>query len=384
MLALAILSAIVFGAVITGIIMNVFLSKAREKIKEQFFNIESLKSDLLTQSQLIDTFKAITGDTFSAHISKLTELSESRLEGAGKLISQDLEGKKAAIDMSLGEVNRGLSELLIVSTAVKTGLQSSQDQTLRLREVTVGLQQVLSSSQARGSWGERMVEDIIQKLGLVEGVNYQKQQTIETGERPDFTFILPAGKSIHLDVKFPMAKYEEYINAESEGAAEAAAVEFIKDVKGHIKSLAARGYIDEKTVEFVILFIPNESIYGFIHHYSPDILDYALDNNVIMASPINLYAVLSLIRQSIKSFAMSEKASEMMQLLGKFKAQWAKYVETQNKIGESLARAQRQFDDMVGTRTRALERVISSVDAIEAGDETEMIIESAGQVGIGT
>lgn len=382
MLLIALFIGLIVGAIAVWAFMSRILSKEGNLNKHLNMRVESLQEQIQTQDQLIDTFKAISGDTFAAHITKLTELSEGRLKGAGELISQDLASKKSAIDSSLGDVNQRLREVMAASSEIKEGLQNSQDQTLRLREVTTGLQQVLSSSQARGSWGERMVEDIIQKLGMVEGVNYQKQQTIKTGERPDFTFILPAGKSIHLDVKFPMANYEKHINAENEPAAAAAALDFIKDVKGHIKTLASRGYVNEKTVDYVILFIPNESIYGFIHHYAPDIMDFAMDNKVVLASPINLYAVLSLIRQSIKSFAMSEKASEMMELLGKFKGQWGKYVEVQTKMGEGIARLQKQYDDMVGTRTRSLDRVISNVAEIEAGDET-LKIEIAGDVGIG-
>ena len=109
-------------------------------------------------------------------------------------------------------------------------------------------------------------------------------------------------------------------------------------------------------------------------------MDYAMDNRVVMASPINLYAVLSLVRQSIKSFAMSEKASEIIQLLGKFRIQWDKYIDVQTKMGNSLAQATKHYDDMVGTRTRKLEGALAKVGAIEGGEVLQ--IEPADDVGI--
>ena len=73
----------------------------------------------------------------------------------------------------------------------------------------------LSSSQKRGQWGERIVEDILNVIGLIEGINYTKQGVVESGERPDFTFKLPKEKIIYMDVKFPLAHYERYIIGES-------------------------------------------------------------------------------------------------------------------------------------------------------------------------
>ena len=96
-----------------------------------------------------------------------------------------LEGKKKLIDSNLETVSKTLEELKKQSTVLVTQLGESQKETGKLRSTTEDLRNVLSSSQARGQWGERMVKDILDLMGLVENVNYVSQKSMESGERPD-------------------------------------------------------------------------------------------------------------------------------------------------------------------------------------------------------
>ena len=92
-------------------------------------------------------------------------------------------------------------------------------------------------------------------------------------------------------------------------------------MKNHIKDVAGRNYVNpaEGTVDYVLLFIPNESIYGFINQEDTDLIDYALNKKVLLCSPLTLYAMLSLIYQATRNFAMEEKATEVMNLLDTFR-----------------------------------------------------------------
>ena len=93
---------------------------------------------------------------------------------------------------------------------------------------------------------------------VMEDKNYIKQTQIESGEKPDYTFLLPKEKTLNMDVKFPLASYERYINAEREEERETQKKEFLKDVKNHIKEVAGREYVNpaEGTVDYVLLFSP--------------------------------------------------------------------------------------------------------------------------------
>ena len=100
----------------------------------------------------------------------------------------------------------------------------------------------------------------------------------------------------------------------------------------------------------MLVFIPNESIYAFIHQSDPDILEYALKNHIILCSPITLFAVLQLIHQAVSNFAMEERAGEIMGLVAEFEKQWNKYSEQLEKMGRRIADAQKEYDTLTTTR----------------------------------
>jgi len=123
------------------------------------------------------------------------------------------------------------------------------------------------------------------------------------------------------------------------------------------------------------MFIPNESIYGFINQEDTKLIDYALEKKVLLCSPLTLYAMLSLIYQATRNFAMEEKATEVMNLLNAFRLQWDKYVEVMDKMGRSLETAQKDYDTMVGTRKNQLEKPLSKIEEITSGGEVGELVE---------
>src|SRR5262249_9793772 len=158
---------------------------------------------------------------------------------------------------------------------------TAADQTAALAQVTSGLREALASSKVRGQWGERMAEDVLKVAGFVEHVNYEKQKPIPgAGTRPDFTFVLPNGRRLNMDVKFPLDNYVKYLEASKNSTVEAAAClkDFLRDIRAKIREVISRDYIDpgQGTVDYVLLFIPNEQIYGFIHEQDRSILDEAI------------------------------------------------------------------------------------------------------------
>ena len=111
--------------------------------------------------------------------------------------------------------DNNLKNLSENTVALKSQMEESRKQVGELSDTTIQLRQILSSSQARGQWGERMVEDILNFIGLSEGINYDKQ-TQSGKDRPDFTFFLPDKRRLNMDVKFPMNHYEKYLSSEIE------------------------------------------------------------------------------------------------------------------------------------------------------------------------
>ena len=322
-------------------------------------------------------FKSLASDIAKENRKDFINIAGEKLKDISKQADENLIKKKELIDQNLGDMKKTLKSLHDQSVKLTGNLETSSKETQKLQESTSKLREILSSSQKRGQWGERMVEDILDFIGFMKDKNYVKQSQVESGEKPDYTFLLPKEKKLNMDVKFPLASYERYINSELEEEMEAHRKEFLKDVKNHIKDVAGRNYVNpaEGTVDYVLLFIPNESIYGFINQEDTDLIDYALDKKVLLCSPLTLYAMLSLIYQATRNFAMEEKATEVMNLLDTFRLQWVKYVEVMDKMGRSLETAKKDYDTLVSTRKNQLEKPLTQIEEITSGGEVTELVE---------
>jgi DNA recombination protein RmuC len=212
--------------------------------------------------------------------------------------------------------------------------------------------------------------------GFIEGINYKKQKALESG-RPDFTFLLPQNLIVNMDVKFPFDNYQHYLEASEEVERQRFKEQFLRDVKLKIKEVTTRDYIDpeQHTIDYVILFIPNEQVYAFINQADNAILDEALKNRVILCSPLTLYAILAVIRQAVDNFNLENTAGRMLSLLGAFKKQWGMFIDSMDRMGKRIEDARREFDSLVSTRRKQLERPLRQIEEIrtEKGINIEML-----------
>ena len=240
----------------------------------------------------------------------------------------------------------------------------AQRVTEALRCTAEGLERVLANPQARGQWGERMCDDVLRAAGLIEGVNYAKQLTLPDGTRPDVTFLLPDDRRLHMDVKFPLAGYLRWCEAASDKERAQASAAFLRDVRNRVKELARPGYADERTVGFVLLFIPNEAVYGFIHGTDASLADEALAQRVVLCSPFTLFAVLGVIRQAADAMALQRGADEVLDLLAGFTKQWDQFTERLEAVGRGLQTVQNAYEQVNGPRRRQLERQLDKVETV--------------------
>ena len=155
---------------------------------------------------------------------------------------------------------------------------------------------------------------------------------------------------------------------------------FLRDVKARVKEVTGREYInpEQNTVDYALLFIPNEQIYGFIQEQDSSILDEGLKNRVIFCSPLTLFAVLAVIRQAVDNFALERTSNEILSLLGMFKKQWTAFLEKMEVLGKRIADAQKEYDALTETRRRQLERPLNKIENLrmqrglpEATDEED-------------
>lgn len=244
-----------------------------------------------------------------------------------------------------------------------------------------------------GQWGERMADDVLRMCGFVEDINYTKQKTLEAGSRPDFTFLLPRGLKLNMDVKFPLDNYLRWMEAESDMERKGFRDAFLRNIRDKIKEVSTRSYIDPagNTLDYVLMFIPNEHIYAFIHEQDASVLEDALRSKVIFCSPITLFAVLAVIRQAVDNFALERTSHEILGLFGVFREQWGKFIDQLDKLGKKLTETQKEYDALATTRRKQLERPLAKIERLKSGgklaepdDEKEIyVLPGKGDSGAG-
>jgi DNA recombination protein RmuC len=310
-------------------------------------------------------------------VETLVTLAGERFDARAGDNAADLAGKKALIDAELERVGTTLEQVTAVvrqlerDRAEQLGKVTQQLQGVtqvhgELQATTGALREALTSSQARGQWGERMAEDVLRAAGFKHGLNYVTQRTLASGARPDVTFLLPGDLQLHMDVKFPLANYLAMLECAGEADREACRKAFLKDVRARVKELSTRGYVDraDGTVDCVLLFLPNEQVYGYVHEQDAQLLDDALRQDVVLCSPTTLFAVLAVIRQSCDTVALQRTSDEILGLLAGFQEQWGRYTDEVDKLGRQLETVTRTFDQVNGTRRRKLEKQLDRVEVV--------------------
>jgi DNA recombination protein RmuC len=326
----------------------------------------SRERDLAVQAA-VEQAVLFTREQLGAH----TQASDASLAGRQELIDAKLGEVQAGVHADLGRLSQ-LVQQLGESTSERFGqvdrsLQVHTEITQSLAGTTSSLREALASSNARGQWGERMAEDVLRMAGMEEKVNYFKRTSVAgdgTGI-PDFTFVLPKGHVLFMDVKFPMASYLKFLEAGTDAERSAYRATFVRDVRARVRELAKREYAqadDRPTVDNVLLFVPNESLAAFIHESDTSLVEEAMAQHVVICSPLTLFAFLGVIRQAFDNFMIEQTSKEILGLLGKFDQQWGKYTEQIDKVRRQFDMVNRSFEELATTRRRALERPLNSID----------------------
>jgi DNA recombination protein RmuC len=350
--------------------------------------------DLVVQRAVADAVESLRAQSVAerdaavrAALEQAAVLQREQLGAAADRVRQqssaELGAKKDVIDARLDQVHTEMRTELarlgqMVSSLAETSAEKfgQVDQSLRshveitqtLSESARALREAMASPTARGQWGERMAEDVLRLAGFVENVNYVKQTQLDgAAGRPDFTFPLPKGHELYMDVKFPMAGYLRYLDAGSDAERQAHRTAFLRDVRARVKELAKRDYANEsarQAVDYVLMFLPNEQLTGFIHEADPTLLDEAMGQRVVICSPLTLFAFLGVIRQAYDDFVIEQTSDQILTLIGKFGQQWQKYSSQMDKVKASFERLDRQFDELVGTRRRQLEKPLQQLEDV--------------------
>lgn len=280
------------------------------------------------------------------------------LDNNQKLFSQVVSSLEKQLETSRREVG----DLTKQNAAIREQLENTAKMTENLQVSTDSLKNLLSNNRLRGEWGEQVAEDLLLAAGFVEKVNFIKQATTKEG-RPDFTILLPDGSKLNVDAKFPFDDLMEYQASKTEMAKKIALNKFGTSIKNKVKSITNKDYINpqDKTLDFVIMFIPNEMIFSFIYEKLPDINAYCNERKVVLAGPFGFTAVLRLVMQAHKNFGYEKHLQEIFGLVSKFQEEYGKFGEHMQRLGSQLDTAQKTFREVEGTRSRQLSKVVDRI-----------------------
>lgn len=352
---------------------------ARELADELFRDSESRRQAELDAviANMKDSFGNLSLEALSKANDELVKLGKSVLATEREAGAKDLGEKKGLIDQQLKEMTTRLENVSSLMKElekdreqkfgeVSQHLKNAGERTAELQQTTHSLREALASTKARGQWGERMAEDVLRMAGFVENVNYIKQKATEGGKIPDFTFSLPKELTLNMDAKFPLDNYMRYLESETPTEKEKYCKDFLKDVKARVKEVKSREYIDPGggTVDYALLFIPNEQVYAFIHEQDSTILDNALKDKVVFCSPITLFAVLAIIRQAVDNFALEKASNQMLSHFGRFENEWRKFLEKLEALGKKIAGAHSDYEALITTRRRKLDKPLNEIDSL--------------------
>ncbi|EKD91008.1 MAG: hypothetical protein ACD_30C00052G0026 [uncultured bacterium] len=319
---------------------------------------------------------------------QLVLLANEKLQAEKQDIKTDLQNKKTSIEDLIKRIHQELeqsnkrtekAELERVGSfrELKQEMENNRRITEQLSATTEGLKKVLSNNQLRGQFGEQVAEELLRMVGFVNGVDYQHNKILVGAEtRPDFTIFLPDGVKINIDVKFPYANLQKMTETQDEGMKREYVKLFEKDIKDKIKQVTSREYInpEDNTVDFVIMFIPNEMIFSYIYEKMGSVWEDGMKQKVIFAGPFNFTAILRLIRQSYSNFKYQNNVRNIITYIKIFEEEFRKYNQEFVKIGDRLESLNDQYAKVDSTRTKQL---IRSVDKIVSEDNKADDVSSA-------
>jgi DNA recombination protein RmuC len=312
-------------------------------------------------------------------------LAGQKLEAASKNLKDDFELRQDAIAKLIERLQlelKNANEKLEKAERERFGSYRSLEQqileqsrrTQDLINTTDNLRKVLGNKQGRGFFGEQIAEEILKMSGFTLNIDYTKQESLTTGSKPDFTVILPNKMRINVDAKFPYENYVRYVEATEEEQRRSYMQQFRADTREKIAQVTTRDYINpnEMTVDFVVLFIPNENIFSFIYNNFQNEWKEGIAKKVVFVGPFGFSALLRMVRQSYDQFLIQNNLRNIIAAILAVKKQFAEYSAEFAKIGDNIATLQKTYDRVSITRTRMLERALEKMEATQL-EETDTI-----------
>jgi len=240
-----------------------------------------------------------------------------------------------------------------------TGLiQSMREGQEKVREEAARLGNSLTNApKARGRWGERALQNVLEQCGLSEHTDFHLEHSLETDEgrlRPDAIVNVPGQKKLVIDAKVSLNAYQEAFEASDDEARGLALDRHARSMRNHVQTLGAKSYQSqfEDAPDYVVMFVPGEHFVAAALEHDPELWDFAFRNRVLLATPTNLVAIARTVAMVWSQDKLATEAREIGRLGGELHDRLATAVEHLKRVGGGLQSAVTNYNKFVGSFER--------------------------------
>lgn len=351
---------------LVGVVIAWLIGKSREKrmVEEREAAFE------LANAKLTQTFADLSNRSLQANSETFLKLAEQNLGTQQEKAKRELSEREKAVaalvkpirdaleasQKQISELEKSRSEAY---GGIKSQLEAMQVSQKSLKQETQNLVNALRRPEVRGRWGEITLRRLVELAGMVEHCDFVEQVHTESdGQiiRPDMVVRMPDQRELVVDVKTPLDAYLSAAEAADDTHRQLDLERHAKNVRAHIRMLASKAYWNQfdKSPEFVILFIPGDQFLSAALNEQPDLIEYALSEQIILATPTSFVALLKAVAYGWRQLALADNAQEIRVLAEDLYARLATFVTHMNKVGRQLASSVESYNKAVGSLERSV------------------------------
>ncbi|MEX1237864.1 MAG: DNA recombination protein RmuC, partial [Pseudomonadales bacterium] len=297
------------------------------------------------KASLNTEFKNLANEIFDAKQRTFREQSQTQLDGLLKPLNERIKDFEKRVEDTYNQESKERFSLI-------REVKSLQDLNARISKDAVNLTNALKGeNKTQGTWGEVILERVLEKSGLTRGREYETQVSMTNDDgrksQPDVVVHLPEEKDVIIDSKVSLVAYERYCACDEEAARADALKAHIQSVRQHIKQLSDKDYQkleSVRTLDFVLLFVPVEAAFGIAIQHDSELFSDAFDRNIMVVSPSTLLATLRMIHNIWRFEQQNKNAQEIARRAGALYDKFVNFVGDLEDIGAKLSSVQDAYD----------------------------------------